>query len=774
MTFITLSHLFSLIINNLQLKQCIHLIFYYWFGLTNFIIYFYLLVKEWQGICNQFSKNQLYVRMYQQRLLCVILVFVLLYGNLSAQEDTYQRERKKIQELKELYLKNKQADPFFALEFAAQALQLAESIKDSIEIATITNYLGDSYFERESYSIALDNYYKSYKIFQQFGDEINVAYSYLDIGAIYFEQNLSTIANNYYEKAKEIFQKNDDKRGLSFTYDKIGFALLKQGDENGALQHFIDSDYFRKGLKDTLLSALSSKNISEVYLLSEEYEKAISFLDEASEKFKAINSPLNIADADFKIGRIYLSNDEYDKAIEYYNSALENYRPFEKHHEIALTYNELAKAYLGKKKTKQLKEFASKALETGNNFNLLDVKADSYSLLSRYYEIKKNVKKAFLFQKMHSNVIDSISQAKYISQSAEMQVSFEIQNQEQEIEILTKNEELNKITIRNQQLIAIVIGVVSALLLIFAINLYKSNIARKRNNLLLTKQKKDIEEKNFELERQKDAIEEKNVRIQRINKNITGSINYASRIQQAMLPKPSTYLKYLKDVFVYFRPREVVSGDFYWFSRDEEQNKVFVAAVDCTGHGVPGAFMSLIGNTYLNQIVNAHNITEADLILNRLHENIRTSLNQAKNQSRDGMDIALCVFDYNKRVIEFAGARNPLIYIKNNELFQLKGDNMDIGGIQREKERRFTKQTIPLEENMQVYLFSDGFQDQFGGTEKNKYMRKNFKELLLKIHKSDMMIQMQLLEESFENWITMEDGSQLDQIDDVLVIGLKL
>ena len=712
--------------------------------------------------------------MYLLRCFLIFFGFLSFSLQLCSQEVANQAGQKSIEELKKLYLDNKQADPFLSLEYAAQALQLAESLKDSIEIAIIYNYLGDSYFDKKSYSISLDNYYKSYKIFQRFGDQINVAYSYLDIGAIYFEQNLSTIAFNYYQKAKEIFEQNNDKLGLSFAYDKIGFVLLKQGSENEALRHFIDSDYFRKGLKDTLLSAISSKNIAEVYLQREEYEKAISFLNEASEKFRAINSQLNIADADYKIGGIYLFNEEYKQAIDYFNSALSNYEKFQKQLEIARTYNELGKAYLGLNKIKLLKDFAIKALEIGNGYNFLDVKADSYLLLSKYYEFNKNIKKAFQFEKMHSNVVDSIRDASYISQSAEMQVSFEIQNQEKEIEILTKSEELNKITIKNQQLVGIVIAVVSILLLIFAVNLYRSNINRKRTNNLLTKQKKDIEDKNFELERQKDAIEEKNVRIQRINKNITGSINYASRIQQAMLPKPSTYLNYLKDVFVYFRPREVVSGDFYWFSRDEEQNKVFVAAVDCTGHGVPGAFMSLIGNTYLNQIVNAHHITEADLILNKLHENIRSSINQAKNQSRDGMDIALCVIDYDNKTIDFAGARNPMIYIKDGELFQLKGDNMDIGGIQREKERKFTKQTIPLEENMQIYLFSDGFQDQFGGPSKNKYMRKNFKDLLLKIHSSNMMIQMQILEETFENWTSQDDGSQLDQIDDVLVIGLKV
>lgn len=712
--------------------------------------------------------------MYTIRFSLALLIILSLANFLYSQEDTTKSEHKSITELKDLYLKNRQIKPFLALEYAAQALQLAESLGDSTEIATIYNYLGDSYFDKKSYSISLDNYYKSYKIFQRLGNQIQVAYSYLDIGTIYFEQNLSSIAKSYFEKAKEIFQQNEDKKGLSFAYDKIGFVLLKQGDENEALRYFIDSDYFRKTLNDTLLSALSNKNIAEVYLQREEYEKAISFLNEASKRFKDINSPLNIAETDYKIGDIYAYNEEYKEAVEYYNSALSNYSPFDKQYEIGKVYNQLGDVYFKLKNKELLKTNAQKALKIGNDFEYLDIKAKAYSLMSKYYELNKDIKNAFLFEKMHSGAIDSLREAKQISQSAEMQVSFEIQNQEKEIEILTKDQELSNIIIKNQQLIGIVIAIVSLLLLVLAVVLYRSNISKKKVNLLLTRQKRDIEEKNFELERQKDAIEEKNIRIQKINKNITGSINYASRIQQAMLPKPGTYLRYLRDVFVYFKPREVVSGDFYWFSRDAASNKVFVAAVDCTGHGVPGAFMSLIGNTYLNQIVNGQHISEADLILNKLHENIRSSLHQAKNQSRDGMDIALCVIDYNNKVVEYSGARNPMVYIINDELFQLKGDNMGIGGLQREDERRFTKQTIPLQEGMQIYLFSDGYQDQFGGPQRQKFMRKNFKDLLLKIHNSDMMIQMQLLEENFNQWTNMEDGSKLDQIDDVLVIGIKV
>jgi serine phosphatase RsbU (regulator of sigma subunit) len=138
------------------------------------------------------------------------------------------------------------------------------------------------------------------------------------------------------------------------------------------------------------------------------------------------------------------------------------------------------------------------------------------------------------------------------------------------------------------------------------------------------------------------------------------------------------------------------------------------------------------------------------------------------------MDIALCVIDYNNKVLEFAGARNPMIYIVNNELFLLKADNADIGGIQKETERTFSKQTIPLQEDMSLYLFSDGFQDQFGGRDKQKFMRKNFKDLLMNMHQSDMIIQYQILDETFESWISNADGSKVEQLDDVLVVGVKI
>jgi serine phosphatase RsbU (regulator of sigma subunit) len=712
--------------------------------------------------------------MNKYRLILTIICSFIMIPSLLSQEKEISQDQKSMDELKMLYLENKQTRPFLAMEYAAQALQIAESLNDSSEIATFYNYLGDSYFSKKSYSMAMDNYFKSYLIFQRLNDQKNVAYSYLDIGAVYFEQNLSSIAYGYFIKARDIFESTNDKEGLSHAYDKIGFVLLRQGDETNALEHFINSHYFRKSLKDTLLTAISNKNIAEVYFQREEFDKAISFLNDASINFKAIKDYLNIAETDFKIGEIYTYNKDFRKAKEYYQSALTNFQKFGKLYEISKTYNRLSKVHLDEGNIAVFKDFATRALEIANENEFLDIKAESYSLLSKYYELTNQIEMAFKFERMRSGVVDSIIEARYISQSAEMQVSFEIQRQENAIQILTKEQEMSQTKIRNQRIISISIALATLLILFSAIVLYRSNQNRKKVNQLLVAQKKDIEDKNFELERQKDSIEEKNIRIQRINKNITGSINYASRIQQAMLPKTGYYRQFVKDIFVYFRPKEIVSGDFYWFARNAEQNKVFLAAVDCTGHGVPGAFMSLIGISFLNQIVNAQKLTEPDLILNRLHEYIRASLNQARNQSRDGMDIALCAVDYNNKVVEYAGARNPLIYIVNNEVFQLKADGMDIGGIQKESERRFTKQTFPLEDDMTLYLFTDGYQDQFGGRDKQKFMRKNFKDLLFNIHQSDMIIQYQRLDETIENWISQEDGSKLEQVDDILVVGVKI
>ena len=249
--------------------------------------------------------------------------------------------------------------------------------------------------------------------------------------------------------------------------------------------------------------------------------------------------------------------------------------------------------------------------------------------------------------------------------------------------------------------------------------------------------------------------------------NITASIDYAKQIQKAMLPSTEEIKHHLPESFVFLKPRDIVSGDFYYLTTHNE--KTVLAAVDCTGHGVPGAFLSLIGHDILDTVVFQEDITEAHEILNRLHLRVRQVLRQYDTSNRDGMDISLCVIDKQQQTLDFAGAKTSLIYIQQDNLERLKGDKMPIGGEQRETERTFSKQTIDISQPTTLYIYSDGFQDQFGGRENQKYMAPRFREFLYSIHKLPMQDQKNALKKELDTW-----KGDYEQLDDILVVGVRL
>ena len=253
------------------------------------------------------------------------------------------------------------------------------------------------------------------------------------------------------------------------------------------------------------------------------------------------------------------------------------------------------------------------------------------------------------------------------------------------------------------------------------------------------------------------------------NKKITDSIAYALRIQESILPTDAEIKKQLPKSFIYFQPRDTVSGDFYWLSSIKD--KTIIACVDCTGHGVPGAFMSLIGNTLLNEIVNEKQIINPAQILKRLHQEVVKALHQDTDrvQSKDGMEMSLCVIDEKANEIEFSGAMNPLYLVKDDVVSIVKPDTKGIGGDSNpDKEIEFTNQIIPIQKNMSVYMFTDGYMDQFGGPENKKFNIPNFKKMLLEMQTVDMNKQRDVLEKTIQSW----QGKQR-QVDDILVIGMR-
>ena len=280
---------------------------------------------------------------------------------------------------------------------------------------------------------------------------------------------------------------------------------------------------------------------------------------------------------------------------------------------------------------------------------------------------------------------------------------------------------------------------------------------------------------NDEIVKINQILEGQAVEIHKKNKALTDSVNYAKRLQEAVLPEPNILEENFPDHFIFFKPKDIVSGDFYWYGEvdsswdfDESNKTKIIIAADCTGHGVPGAFMTLLGHNFLHLIVNIQEVIDPEQILYKLDQLVVETLKQRESGTmKDGMDIAVMSIDEEKELVNFSGAGNPLFYIRNGELNEVKGSHFGIGGVLR-KAKVFTPTKIPYQKDDVFYMFSDGFSDQIGGIDGRKYYKKRFKELLLKIHKKPIKEQSDILDKAFENW-----RGEKKQIDDVLVMGIK-
>ncbi len=269
-----------------------------------------------------------------------------------------------------------------------------------------------------------------------------------------------------------------------------------------------------------------------------------------------------------------------------------------------------------------------------------------------------------------------------------------------------------------------------------------------------------VQERTFEIQAQKEHIEKQ-------NKEIKYSFDYAKKIQNTVLPRNEVFDNLFGEHFIFFKPRDIVSGDFYWISQNG--HKIILTAADCTGHGVPGSLMSMLGITMLHEIVNEKNVIHSEEILNQLRLSIARTLKQEGKigEQKDGIDMALVIYDTKTRQLEFSGANNPIYIIRNGEMLEYKGNNMPVAFY--EKMSDFTRYTLDMKQGDRVYMFTDGFPDQFGGPQGKKFKYRPFKDLLLEVSERPMEEQQRILSLIFDEW-----KGDLSQIDDVLVIGLRL
>ncbi len=638
-----------------------------------------------------------------------------------------------------------------ALKYFQQALKIDEKLGREAQIARDLNNIGYVYYSWGKYDKALKYFQQALKIDEKFGQEDQIAICLNNIGMVYDSWGKYDKAIEYYQQALKIDEKFGQEDKIAILLNNIGAVYYSWGKYQKAIEYFQQALKIAEKLGQEDKIAILLNNIGNVYnswgksasdpkATADMYDKAIEYYQKALKIAEKLGQEDKIASYLNNIGIVYDYWGKYHKAIEYFQKSLKIAEKLEQEDKIAIYLNNIGGIYDFWGKYDKALEYYQQALDINEKLNAKPRMMENYKSFYKTYKTIKNYKKALEYYKLYSEVKDSLFNEESHKQITEMMTKYETEKKEKEL--IKKDAELTqqKAAAKRQKIVSWSVGSGLFLVLIFSVLLY--------NRFRVTR-------------RQKKVIEGQ-------NKDITDSIHYAEQIQRASLPKDEEVERLLPENFVLFKPKDIVSGDFYWLG--EEAGKVFFAACDCTGHGVPGAFMSMMINALLSEAVNEKGITKPSLIFYEVRNGIIKSLKQtgAEGEQKDGMDAVLCMWDKANNKLEFAAAYNSLYLIRKDELLETKGDKQPIGFYLGEQ-MPFTNHEIKLQKEDIIYIFSDGYADQFGGPGGKKFKSKPFRQLLVDVHKKDMAEQKAILEKTFEDW-----KGNLEQVDDVLVMGIRI
>ena len=565
-------------------------------------------------------------------------------------------------------------------------------------------------------------------------------------------------------------------------YNQIASQRWGQQNFNEAIADFEHSLAVSHQLNDTTNEATINQELGELHVKQKDYEAAIGYFKKSLALYQASRDTVRQGLTSLSLATALNHVSRHSEALEYLNSTLPTVQRGKDIQLVRLYYGLLAQTY-------QYLGQAEPAMEYFMYYMSID--SEIQERISRKVQQQAVLAEEQVFQKKQelAQTISELEKAQELT--TEQRSAINELNAETALKEMALNEKearlKNEAWVRRLLIggVALSLGMLS-LVVVYSRQTKKKNVLLAQRNEAIKKQKSEIENQQEELLQQSSTLAEAHRELGKNNRKMLHSINYAQRIQGAMLPEESDLKHLVSDSFVLFRPRDIVSGDFYWFtevrqraldnqlafddtdSREDYASRVLIAAMDCTGHGVPGALMSMIGFNFLNDI-EQKGIFQPNEILNTLHLSVRRFLKQDETANKDGMDAALCLIDPQERVLEFAGANRPLVYIQEGEMHVVKGDRSAVGGADTDRNHRFTKHTVPLDKETWVYMFSDGYQDQFGGKHGRKFMSKKLRELLLEIHLLPFAEQKQRLDETLQQWM----GSAV-QIDDILVMGFRV
>ncbi len=601
-----------------------------------------------------------------------------------------------------------------AIKTDSAVIALAKTKDYKKESANAMANMGNNYAHKGDYTNALKNFLGSLKVNEELKDEDAAANMYHNCGIVYRLNKQPAKALEFFKKAAAIRERTHN-RNLASTYCSIGnYFLETEKNYDSAFVYYDKGLKLAESLKITPTIALIKENLGNLFLLKKDFKTAEKYYLENLELYQQVNEPAGIASAYYVLATLYGEMNKKDLALEYAKKSLKLSEEIKNAEGIKLGYSTLAE---------------------------LSIRFNDYKTALTYRSLEMKMK-------------DSLYSESGTKAMAEMSEKYQAEKKQKEIELLTEKGVNQELALSKSRLMVYAVLIVVLLLIIVAFVLVRNNRIKQQANQLLTTQKHVIEEKN---------------------KEITDSIKYAQRIQNAILPSAELIKKHLPGSFIYYLPKDIVSGDIYYFQAfqsEKNEPEIIIAAVDCTGHGVPGALVSVIGFNALNSAIKEFKITEPGKILDKVRELVLETFSAAGgNGVKDGMDMSLISITKTSTgaSISWAGANNPLWIVRKNaaEIEEYKANKQPIG--LTDHPVPFTTHMINVNKDDKLYIFTDGYADQFGGEKGKKLKSGTMKKMLIDIQNESIEKQKDIIHQQFQAW-----KSNLEQVDDVCVIGIKI
>jgi len=636
------------------------------------------------------------------------------------------------------------------------------------------NGLASCYQAKEDYISSIMVFNRALECFETIKDSISIAITRLNNGNNYFRLSQYSEALDNYQKAAIIFNKLDDLRGVAFCYNNIGSIHSEIGNVDLAIKYWKKTLNIKKALNDSISVAKTLNNIGVAYKNQGSYDMAIQTFKNALRIFKSLDNQRGVAMIYMNLSNVFLEKNEFDKALNYANLSLEIKKMINDKNGMAIVYGNISTIYNKLKKYYKAKQSAEEGIKIALDLGALSTLKNNYSNLSLAYAGLNDMNHAYQYMIKYDRVKDSLFNIDKNKEFTRLETQYQIKSKQQEIEkqqaIIKKKEAIAE---KNRMQRNAMFGGIVLMVLLLGVVIY-SYIQKKRDNAVIREKNQNLQIANAEIlaqrdeiEAQRDLVNMQKQQIEYIHGELKDSIAYGKRIQESLLPSSVSLKTFFNDnYFIFFQPKDIVSGDFYWIAEVDEWR--FFTVVDCTGHGVPGAFMSMLGISLLNEIIREKNIRSAAEILKILFLRLSQDLHQIQNENSvaDSMDIAFCAWNTKTNELKFSGINNPLYLLRDDNLTVIQPTKMiNLEAIQ---EKQIIEKNFTLQKGDFIVMSTDGYIDQFGGEKGKKFKKKNFLNLIYILKNYPVSEHQKIMRKKFLEW----KGTQ-NQIDDVCVMGVK-